>query len=357
MRPNFHSFVLLLVLTATACTVPAQSSSVQQVGGSEGTVLTFNSTSTPTAQPSPTNTLLSPTETRTPRPPTNTPAQSVQTVKVIGEGIVNIRSGPCNHPILTEATPGMEFIVTGRYTSPGEENWWRIQYSTRSGALVEGWIWGKRVEVTSDALVPFVPSQCPPFPTPTSDKPEQAITPTTVNSPPVILPACETSTWQVGGVYSGRFLWPELVTDMGDREFDGNGPRVNIEVYVGIDVRKGVWGRIKMQAIETKADYSTAVGDSRWFRLHEGASAGWRVTSVNLTQVDPATGLYYSKLEYIDDDHDLDVYRPKDGGPVRSFVVTGDTKGDDIGSGEGDTHVLVGFNEIRVDLIQEGNCQ
>lgn len=61
----------------------------------------------------------------------------------------------------------MKFQVTGRYTSPGGENWWRIQYSTRTGALVEGWIWGYRAEVISDTLVPFVVEQCPPFPTDT----------------------------------------------------------------------------------------------------------------------------------------------------------------------------------------------
>lgn len=112
-----------------------------------------------------------------------------------------------------------------------------------------------------------------------------------------------------------------------------------------------------MWAQETEADWSTAQGDTGWFRLHAGAPAGWRINAVNLSQVDPATGFYYSEWSYTDDDHDVDVYRPQNGGPVRTFVVRGDTKGDDIGSADDDTHVLVGYNRIRVELIQEGNCQ
>lgn len=63
--------------------------------------------------------------------------------------------------------PGMEFSVTGHFRSSGGEDWWRVQIPARNGDLVEGWIWGLRVEVTNDTLVPLVISPCPPFATPT----------------------------------------------------------------------------------------------------------------------------------------------------------------------------------------------
>jgi hypothetical protein len=169
MNVKAASFVLALALTAIACSMtdilpPQTGLGIPAMAHIASITPTFTASPTHTSTPiPPTNT---PTPTKTARP-TKTPTASVPMARVIREGSVNLRSGPCNHPILTEATPGMEFQVTGRYTSPGGENWWRIQYFARNGMLVEAWIWGYRVEVTGDALVPFVPSQCPPFLTPT----------------------------------------------------------------------------------------------------------------------------------------------------------------------------------------------
>ena len=167
MNTKFSSLVLVLALAAIACGITGPAQSVQPIPVVNEV---RTATLTPTAEPSLiyTNTSAPPTETHTPIPPTGTPAPLIPVAKVIGEGAVNIRSGPCNHPILTEAMPGMEFPVTGRYRSSGGEDWWRIQIATRTGALVEGWIWGRRVEVTNVLMVPFVASQCPPFETPTS---------------------------------------------------------------------------------------------------------------------------------------------------------------------------------------------
>lgn len=172
MNTKVAFFVLALALAAVACSI-RDVLPTQTVLGIPDTAHMVTITPTFTATPTQTATPIPPTETATPTKtprPTNTPTPLIPTAKVIGEGAVNIRSGPCNHPKLTEATPGMKFPVTGRYTSPGGENWWRIQYSTRTGILVEGWIWGYRVEVTGDTLVPFVVEQCPPFATATPTK-------------------------------------------------------------------------------------------------------------------------------------------------------------------------------------------
>jgi hypothetical protein len=169
MRTKITSFVLALGLAAMACTITGPASRVQENPTIEVQVHLVNFTSTPTTEPSPTdtNTPVPPTATRTLVLPTSTPTSLGPMLKVIGNDAVNIRSGPCNQPILTQATPGMQFPLSGRYTSPGDENWWRIQVPTQTGALIEGWIWGGRVEVTGESLVPLVGAQCPSFATAT----------------------------------------------------------------------------------------------------------------------------------------------------------------------------------------------
>jgi hypothetical protein len=85
---------------------------------------------------------------------------------VIYDGPVYVRREPCNEPIIATFRPGTEFAVTGRYTTPEGQDWWRIQFPIPIQGYLDGWIRGDLVEVIGDTLVPFFLAQCKPFATP-----------------------------------------------------------------------------------------------------------------------------------------------------------------------------------------------
>lgn len=368
MNTKVSFFVLTLTLATIACSTPSQLLSISDGSAPESVVPNSTSTSTSTAVPSAThtNTPVPSTETRTPRPPTDTPTPLPPQVEVIGEGPLNVRIGPCNQQVLTQATPGMKFKVTGRFTSAAGEEWWRIQYRTRSGArLVEGWIWGVRVEATGVTDVPFVPSQCPPFPTGTPDKPEQNIGPTSVN-PPTGLPACQTQTLEFHNEPDIDFRFKlDARLLQGDREFGGNGPEVQVRVMLKHDGHTARV-RIGMVAKETAYDWTTGGHDTGWIRLFTVPS-GWRIRTMNLGKVDAATGFDFGDwlFSYTDDDYDPDVFEPQDGGPLRRIEVMGETgPGVDITWGLSGGLIARGtgadiwfHSPMKVEVVEEGNCQ
>ena len=100
--------------------------------------------------------------TETASPPTPT----LPIARVVSDGSLWVRQGPCNQPILGTVLPGKEFVVTGRYTTPEGHDWWRIKLFPAIRGFVDGWILGDLVEVTGDTLVPFFLAQCKPFATP-----------------------------------------------------------------------------------------------------------------------------------------------------------------------------------------------
>ena len=203
MNMKFASFVMTLMLAAMACALPGQYQLVRQVPASSDTLGKANSTPTLTAEPShtPTATPPPPTQTATPRPPTKTPTPIVPMARVTSDGPVNIRSGACYQSVLTTASRGMEFPVTGRYTTASGQVWWRIQLPAGN----VGWIWGALVEVTHDSLIPFVPSECPPFPTATPS----LVIEFTLKPDRIAIGECAELEWRVEGVQD-VYLWVDF---------------------------------------------------------------------------------------------------------------------------------------------------
>ena len=350
MNTKLASFVLALALAATACMLPGQFGLVAQVPDISLTPTqaapTFTQTAKASFTPTHTVTAAPPTETDTPLPPT--PTEVITIARVVGVDIAYVRSGPCNHPRLIDVLPGMEFPVTGQYVSPNQATWWRIQFTSGSGIPEEGWIWGGRVEVTGEMAVPAVVEHCPPFPT---DTPEATNTPE--------LPLCQTKTLTTSDTWARTFrptLWATHIR--GDREFAGNGPSVKVAAYLYTSDHE-IKYRITMQAEETVYDFTTGVGDTDLINLFR-APDGWRIKKLSLNQFDATAGAYYSEWSYIDDDTDLDIYAPQDGGPVARFEVFGDTPGDDFGAWTGTagtSFVRISFHTFDIELVQEGNCR
>ncbi len=93
------------------------------------------------------------------------PAPTPPIARVVSDGPVYVRQGPCL-PIIATFRPGTEYAVTGRYTTPEGQDWWRIKLYPPIAGFSEGWIQGDLVEVTGETLVPFFLAQCKPFATP-----------------------------------------------------------------------------------------------------------------------------------------------------------------------------------------------
>lgn len=131
----------------------------------------------------------------------------------------------------------------------------------------------------------------------------------------------------------------------GDGEFNGNGPHVLIGFQmfpVGTDLRY-------LMAITA----TEIGGDGTQFRGAGGGTlslspplpAGFTIVSVN--------GATSSSAEYTDQNTNDDHVSPNNGGPVREFVVVGDTSGDDFGK----TGIKsVSFNTVGLHLRETGNC-
>jgi hypothetical protein len=131
----------------------------------------------------------------------------------------------------------------------------------------------------------------------------------------------------------------------GDGEFNGNGPHVQIAFQMfplGTDLR------YLMTIIATETG-----GDGTQFRGFGGGTlslnpplpAGFTIVSVN--------GATASAADYTDQDSKDDHVSPNNGGPVREFVVVGDTSGDDFGK----TGIKsVSFNTVGLHIKETGNC-
>lgn len=126
----------------------------------------------------------------------------------------------------------------------------------------------------------------------------------------------------------------------GDREYDGNGPRVNANVELNY-TSSSISALVTMSAEETKSDWTTASG-SRTFNLFT-PEPGWKIQQI--------IGEVNSSFNYIDNSHSDDVFAGN--GPVATYTFSGDKKGDDAGV---HTSVKVNFNQLSVELVQDGDC-
>lgn len=128
----------------------------------------------------------------------------------------------------------------------------------------------------------------------------------------------------------------------GDREFSGNGPRVNSTVTL-LNYGSRVDARIYMQAIETKSDWTEARGSMT--KTIYTPDPGKRVQSI--------IGALTDDVSYTDTGHGVDRIQRGAGGPVREFIFVGDSSGDDAGVR---TQVTVDFNRLRLEIVDAGDC-
>ena len=105
----------------------------------------------------------------------------------------------------------------------------------------------------------------------------------------------------------------------GNKDFSGNGPRVVVDAWVEQEGQQ-LYMVVKMHAEETKADWTTATGQTR--SLFYSAPVGRRITAVE------GTKSWNGLVSYYDSNHEVDKFTTSLG-PVSVF---GDHKGDDAGS-------------------------
>ncbi len=133
----------------------------------------------------------------------------------------------------------------------------------------------------------------------------------------------------------------------GDRDFDGNGPRVTIRTSL-FNMRSGVEYTIYMKAEEwkngrAKDDFTTAEGTSPRRRINYSPPNGWEIIRIN-TSNSATFGQVLSGHG---------VHRVPGNAPVREFEIVGDTSGDESGT---DTRVTVQFDRIDITIRQTANC-
>ncbi len=129
----------------------------------------------------------------------------------------------------------------------------------------------------------------------------------------------------------------------GDREFDGNGPRITCSVKLKLSQdKKNLRAEMYMKAKETKSDWSTAE-KTETITLYN-APNNWIIEKISTNP----TGNHKT---YLDDDHALDTYNIGEG-PVQRMVFTGDLNGDDIGR----TQVEILFRPISLQLRENKDC-
>lgn len=141
---------------------------------------------------------------------------------------------------------------------------------------------------------------------------------------------------------------PDIITftpshTRGDREYNGNGPNVNARVNIYID-NNTIKARVRMQARETKSDWTTAEGSSV-FTVYT-APSNRRIISIVSDKE--------TNVNYIDSGHAEDFFEKGSGELIKRFAFVGDTDGDDAGTR---TRVKATFNRVVVKLKEIGNCK
>lgn len=132
----------------------------------------------------------------------------------------------------------------------------------------------------------------------------------------------------------------------GDREFDGNGPHVMLDVRLlgtnAVDGRAtALKALVEMSAQETEDDWTTAAGVKE--QTVYTAEPGYQIIRV-LSPV-------ISRFEYTDTNHSVDQFTFLNGNLVRKYSVVGDTSSDkDAGT---HTKVTVTFHKAMIRVIKD----
>ena len=125
----------------------------------------------------------------------------------------------------------------------------------------------------------------------------------------------------------------------GDKEFGGNGPKVNASASLFVKAKKALWVKIYLKTKETK-DGDTCAKKEWTFPVWEAPN------SFEITDFSPSGS---SNANYTDTNHQLDT--PSIGGSslVRKFEIMGDTGGNDTGSCTADdVYINTYFNEVSI---------
>ena len=133
--------------------------------------------------------------------------------------------------------------------------------------------------------------------------------------PPVI----ETATTQ-----QREIIWIPPHTN-GNKDFDGDGPRMISHVYLRHDGKK-VYAQVYLYAQETKSDWTTAAGTSNWIEIYN-AKEGYRINRIK-DPTDYLNILRTNNLDYVDssiEDYIIETV-------VGRAIVVGDTEGDEAGT-------------------------
>ncbi len=125
----------------------------------------------------------------------------------------------------------------------------------------------------------------------------------------------------------------------GDKEFDGNGPKVSAEASLFLKSKRDLWVKIYLKAIETEHDYTCT--EKEWtFPVWEAPK------NFEITDFSPSRA---SKASYTDTNHQLDKPSISGSSLVRKFEIMGDTRGNDTGNCTGDdVYINIFFNEVSI---------
>jgi hypothetical protein len=128
----------------------------------------------------------------------------------------------------------------------------------------------------------------------------------------------------------------------GDREFDGNGPKVTISC--NLDIRnnsKEVWAKVTVDAIETKSDYTHG---NRVYEVRLWTCpAGRKISTISSEKS--------FSFSYVDDDTANEIFDFPVSKVVSFLEIKGDTGGNDLAVGtlEEEAHLhLLKFNKVSV---------
>lgn len=127
----------------------------------------------------------------------------------------------------------------------------------------------------------------------------------------------------------------------GDKDFDGNGPRITITTNIGaISDGRTLQASVFSLFQETKSDWTTFTGTTTSSVDIEELYPGWRIDTILSSTFD-------HPLPFVDTDHDLDIVLGNS--LVQNYEIQGDKDGGIFG-GDDDPFVSILFNPVQVRL-------
>lgn len=130
----------------------------------------------------------------------------------------------------------------------------------------------------------------------------------------------------------------------GDKDFNGNGPRMISHVYLKQDGTK-VYAQVYLYAQETKSDWTTATGTSNWIEIYS-VKQGYRINKI-LESSEYLNILRANNIDCVDESPDDYIMETV----VGRAILVGDTTGDEAGSKTKITLNLKSF-DIEIQKIQ-----